>query len=204
MSYTVIGTDIGYVFIPSFLGQDWGDEFDDVLDALGPVHGVVIDIRDNGGGNSAIGLSIAGRLADEERVFQLGYFRNGPGHDDFTAGIEQRVTPTGRNHFGGPVALLTNRGNGSAAEDFVAMLRVLPRTFTVGDTTIGNSSNPLWRTLPNGWQLRIPQSIQLTPDGFNAEGRGYPPSIPETLDKLDMMNNHDTIIDRAVGELRRR
>jgi C-terminal processing protease CtpA/Prc len=74
----------------------------------------------------------------------------------------------------------------------------------VGDTTIGNSSNPLWRTLPNGWQLRIPQSIQLTPDGFNAEGRGYPPSIPETLDKLDMMNNHDTIIDRAVGELRRR
>lgn len=204
ISYTRIGTEIGYVFIPSFLGQDWGDEFDDVLDALGPVHGLAIDIRGNGGGNSSIGLAIAGRLADEEHVFQLARFRNGPGHDDFTAAIEQRIAPLGRNHFAGPVALLTNRSNGSAAEDFVAMLRVLPRTFTVGDTTIGNSSNPLWRTLPNGWQLRLPQSMQWTPDGFNAEGRGYPPTIPVNLDETDRQHDRDTIIDRAVAELRRR
>lgn len=204
MWYTVIGADIGYLYIPSFMGQDWGDEFDDVLDALGPVHGLVIDIRGNGGGSSSIAMAIAGRLTDEERVFQLGYFRNGPRHDDFTGGIEQRVTPEGRTHFGGPVALLTNRGNGSAAEDFVAMLRVLPRTFTVGDTTIGNSSSPLWRTLPNGWQMRIPQSMQLTPDGYNAEGRGYPPTIAVMLREADVQNDHDTIIDRAVMELRKR
>lgn len=204
MSYAVIGGDIGYLYIPSFLGQDWGEEIDDVLDAFGPVHGVIIDIRGNGGGNGSIALAIASRLADREHVYQYGYFRNGPNHDDFTDGIPQGLAPRGRTHFGGPVALLTNRGNGSAAEDFIAMLRVLPNTFTVGDTTIGNSSNPLWRTLPNGWQLRIPQSMQRTPDGFNAEGKGYPPTIPVKLEQADFDRNHDTIIDRALVELRSR
>jgi Periplasmic protease len=204
MSYAVIGGDIGYIYIPSFLGQGWGDEIDDILDAFGPVHGLIIDIRNNGGGNGGNALAIASRLADQEHVYQYGYFRNGPGHDDFTDGIPQSVVPRGRTHFSGPVALLTNRGNGSAAEDFVAMLRVIPTTFTVGDTTIGNSSNPLWRTLPNGWQLRIPQSKQLTPDGFNAEGVGYPPTYPVRLEQADFDRNHDTIIDRALAELRSR
>ncbi|MDB4899525.1 MAG: peptidase [Gemmatimonadetes bacterium] len=204
MWYGVVGGDVGYVNIPSFIGDDWGDEMDDVLDALGPVRGLIFDIRGNGGGNEDVALAIAGRLTDEERVYQYSLFRDGPAHDDFTAPIEKRLPPRGRQRFHGPVAVLTDRGDGSAAEDFIAMLRVIPTTFTVGDTTIGNSSNPLWRELPNGWQMRIPQSQQISPDGFNAEGKGYPPTILVRLTSFDVGRGVDTVIRQAVAEIHRR
>jgi hypothetical protein len=204
MSYAVVAGDVGYVRIASFLGDGWGDEMDDVLDGLGAVRGLIVDIRGNGGGNDIVALAIAGRLTDVERVYQLERFRNGAARDAFTALIEQRLTPAGRQRFLGPVAVLTDRGDGSAAEDFIAMLRSIPTTFTVGDTTIGNSSNPLWRELPNGWQMRIPQSQQMTPDGYNAEGRGYPPTIVVRLAPADETRGVDTVIRRAIDELHRR
>jgi hypothetical protein len=195
--------DIGYVGIPSFDGN-WGDQFDDVIDALGPVRALVIDIRGNPGGNDGNGLAIAGRLTDRTVVYQHARYRNGPGRNDFTADLDKTLAPRGRRHFSGPVALLTNRANGSAAEDFLTMMRVIPTVFTVGDTTIGNSSNPLLRELPNGWQLRVPQSIQMTPDGYIIEDRGLPPDFPVMLAPADSARGVDTILQRAIAELRRR
>jgi hypothetical protein len=46
--------------------------------------------------------------------------------------------------------------------------------------------------------------MQRTPDGFDAEGQGYPPTIAVMLTDSDRLNNRDTIIGRAVAELRAR
>jgi C-terminal processing protease CtpA/Prc len=190
------------VFVPSFVGE-FGSEFDLVLRSLAGARALVIDIRDNGGGNEANGDAIASRLTRETRTYQLTRYRNGPRHTDFTSELEKKLRPSG-SRFDGPVALLTNRYNGSAAEDFVTMMRVIPTVFTVGDTTLGNASNPLHRELPNGWLMTIPQSVQMTPDRFVIEGLGLPPTFAVMQDTADTSAGTDTILAFALGELRRR
>lgn len=202
MQYGRLDDDIGYVFVPSFAGT-FGSEFDFVLRSLPGVRALVIDIRNNGGGNESNGAAIASRLVRETRTYQITRYRNGPRHEDFAAEVAKRLRPSG-SRFDGPVALLTNRYNGSAAEDFIMMMHVVPTVFTVGDTTKGNASNPLQRELPNGWLLTTPQSIQMTPDRFIVEGRGLAPTFPVMLDPGDASAGIDTILAFAIGELRRR
>ena len=203
IEYGRIEADIGYMYIGSFQGQ-FQDHFERVLAELDGIEALVIDIRNNGGGNDGNARSIASRLISERRVYQLTRYRNGPGHGDFTPLIEKTIEPEGSRRFDGPVALITNRLNGSAAEDFTTMMLAVPTAFTVGDTTIGNSSNPLLRELPNGWLLRIPQSMQMTPGGFIIEGRGLPPTYPVQLDPADVARGVDTILETARQELRKR
>lgn len=203
VEYGRLAPDIGYVYIPSFAGS-FGSEFETVLGALTGVQALVIDIRDNGGGNEGNGRDIAAAFTRVTRRYQLTRYRNGPRHDDFTPDLEKRIEPSGGAHFDGPVALITNRYNGSAAEDFVAMMRVIPSAFTVGDTTIGNSSNPLVRELPNGWLLTLPQSMQMTPDGTVIEGRGLAPTFPMMQSASDSTAGLDTLLEFAIAELRRR
>lgn len=195
--------DIGYVRIPSFAGGGWGGEIDAAIQALSGVDGIVLDIRNNGGGSESTAKEIAARFVDQERVYRLARFRNGPAHTDFTPAKEYRIRPAG-SRFTGPVAVLTNRYNGSAAEDFLLMMLTSPNVVTVGDTTIGNSSNPLVLELPNGWILRIPQSIQYTPTGEVIEGRGIAPMIPVMLTAADSARGVDPILLAAITELKQR
>ena len=160
MLFGRIGGDVGYVWIRDFNGNGWGPEIDGILATFDGVRGVVIDIRDNGGGNDPNGTAIASRFADQVRPAMLARFRAGSAHSDFTQPLITFVTPSGTRRFAGPVAVLTNRYVGSAAEDFVMYMRVIPTTFTVGDTTGGTVSNPLWRELPNGSAFGVPQSIE--------------------------------------------
>ena len=198
-----VDATVGYVRVASFQGDGWGWEIDEVLAGLPDARALVIDVRGNGGGNEANARGIASRFADRERVYRVARFRSGPRRDELGAPQEIRLLPLGRR-FAGPVAVLTDRGGHSATEDFVMMMRVLPTAVVVGDTTYGTSSNPRAETLANGWALRIPQSVQTTPDGFVVEGRGLPPQVAVRLDPADAARGVDTILRAALAELRRR
>ena len=202
MLFGRIGSDIGYVWIRDFEGEGWGPEMDGILTALDGVRGVVIDIRDNGGGNESNAAAIAGRFADQVRPAIQARFRSGSAHSEFTGPFMRSLIPAGTHRFTGPVAVLTNRFNGSTAENFVMYMRVIPTTFTVGDTTGGTVSNPLWRELPNGWTFHVPQSIESTPDGFMAEGKGFPPTLAVTFAPGDAARGVDPILDAALARLR--
>jgi carboxyl-terminal processing protease len=202
MLFGRIGGDIGYVWIRDFNGDGWGPEIDGILAAFDGVRGVVIDIRDNGGGNESNAAAIAARFADQVRAAIVARFRDGSAHADFGQPLIRSVSPAGPRRFAGPVALLTNRYNGSSAEDFVMYMRVIPTTFTVGDTTVGTASNPLGRELPNGWTFRVPQSIESTPEGFIPEGRGFPPTLTVVFAPGDSARAADPVLDSALARLR--
>ena len=108
-------------------------------------------------------------------MYALRRARAGAARDALGPAEERRLAPAGPR-FAGRVVVLTDRGTASAAESFVMMLRGLPNVLVVGDTTSGTASRPLPRRLPNGWWLRVPASVELTPDGaLVVEGRGLPP-----------------------------
>ena len=109
---------------------------DCVKDILPGFRALVVDVRDNPGGNYVLAAAIAGRFADRSRTFGYIRRRNGPHHDDFTGYIGETVEPSGV-HFGGRTFVLTNRRSFSSAEDFVLAMRSITGVMVVGDTTGG-------------------------------------------------------------------
>lgn len=189
---------IGYLWISSFTGNGWGSEIDTVLASLGDVRALIIDVRNNGGGDSENAREIAARFADRERTFGYTRYRNGPRHSDFTDYIPQTIAPGGAHHFAGPVIVLTNRAVYSAAEEFVLAMRVLPSVTVLGDTTGGASGNPLVRELPNGWTYQISQWIEYTPERTTFEEVGLAPDVVVQGSREAIDRGFDRVLVAAV------
>ena len=196
--------DIGYIHISTFAGHGFGDAFNRALLELGDVAALVLDVRSNGGGSDVNSDAVLQRLADRSRVYGFASYRNGPRHTDFTAPRPKHVAPGGGTRFAGPIAVVTNRGTFSAAEDFVLATRVLPDVIVVGDTTGGGSGNPYWRELPNGWSFRLSRWRVVGADGLFYEGTGIPPHVPARLEDNDRLNGIDSMLRTAEEQLRQR
>jgi len=197
-----VDTDVGYVHIATFEGASWGTDIDDVLVALGSIRGLIVDVRDNGGGDEAIARVIASRFYDRARVYRTTRFRDPSSRSSFQAPISVSLDAAGTRRFAGPIVVITNRFNGSSAEDFLCMMRVLPQVATLGDTTVGNGSNPLAIDYGNGYSLRVPQSQQATPDGFVYQYVGLPPRIAVRWAAADSAGGRDPYLDAALTHLR--
>ena len=148
--------------ISSFLGDGWAGEMDEVLDQLEDVRAMIIDVRNNNGGNRTLAIDIAGRFTDRTQTFGYIRLRNGPGHGDFTDYIPADVSPRGPRQFTGPVYVLSNRHDFSSAEDFILAMRGTGSATIVGDTTAGVTGGPIVRELANGWTYELSQWIEYT------------------------------------------
>ena len=72
MYYGKISTDIGYIYIgPDLIGDDntWSEAIDKIIDILKDTKGIIVDIRNNGGGSDNLGIDVASRFANQQRTF---------------------------------------------------------------------------------------------------------------------------------------
>lgn len=204
MRYGKISGDLGYLSIGPNLNGDagvWGQAIDVIIDSLKGMKGIIVDIRNNGGGNDGLGNIVAGRFADQQRTYSYTKTRNGPLHTDFTDYQVHTIQPQGFRQFLKPVALLTNRRCLSSAEGTILMFKALPNVKMIGDTTGGGSANPATLTLPNGWSYRVSRWIQYTAQKTIFEGTGLPPDIPLWITPADSAVGRDVILERAIQYL---
>jgi C-terminal processing protease CtpA/Prc len=192
---------LGYLRIRDFSGEGWVGDIDRAIAALYDTPGLIVDVRDNGGGTDLLSDPIAGRFADQKRLAERVRYRNGPAHDQFTDWIDRYLEPSGPRRYTKPVVLLTNRRVVSTAEAFVLLLRTLPHVTVVGDTTAGGSGNPIARELPNGWSFRLSRWQTQTPQGTSYEGVGLAPAVPVWISEADAREGRDTILERAIALL---
>ena len=198
MRYGMLTPDVGYVWIPSFGGSAWPSEIDGVLESFGDVTAVIVDIRNNGGGNSSNAEAIAARFIDSERVFAHIRWRNGPAHTDLSDYIALRLKPGGRA-FRGRVVVLTNRRDASAAEHFVLAMSTQPGVTILGDSTAGAFGNPMLRELPDGWVYRVPQWIEYDAHRKLYEEVGYPPDVLVEQTATDSTAGVDQQLEQALA-----
>lgn len=204
MRYGKVSNDIGYLYIgPNLMGDYnvWSQAIDVIIDSLKTMKGIIVDIRNNGGGNDGLGAIVASRFADQQRVYSYVRWRNGLKHSDFTDYQASTIAPQGIRQFRGPVALLTNRRCFSSAEGTILMFHALPNVTSIGDTTGGGSANPIVLQLPNGWSYRVSRWIQYTAQKTVFEGIGLPPDIPVTISAADSVAGRDVILERAIQRL---
>ncbi|HEV8411455.1 MAG TPA: S41 family peptidase, partial [Gemmatimonadaceae bacterium] len=194
IKYGVVAAGIGYVRIGSFAGSGWADEIDEALDSLADATSLIVDVRNNSGGNVQLAIKIAGRFTAISRRYGWVRFRNGPKHTDFTDFAEETVGKTGKAKYRGKVFVLTNRRDFSSAEDFVLAMRVIPRVTVVGDTTAGASGGPVPREMANGWSYEMSEWIEYLPGKKMFEGVGLAPDV-----YVRAVSGRDLILERALA-----
>ncbi len=203
-TYGQLADNLGYIHINSFMSNKDNYEFiDNIVRYFVNYKGIVIDVRDNGGGNSFNAELISGRFCDKERLYACSKFKNGPDHNDFTELFPAYISPKGNQQLIKPIALLTNRYSGSATEDFISMMMVFPYVRLVGDTTNGSiGGHPITRELPNGWIYRMSTGRFYSNEYISYEGVGIPPDIAVTISETDSLSGIDTILETAIQILK--
>ena len=196
----------GYISIQSFAGQGGGLSktdpryfaIDDILSQWKNMKGIIIDVRGNGGGNSTNAETVAGRFADQSRVYLYRRQKNGPGKDNFSSWKSMSIEPKGSYQFLKPVVVLTSRATESAAEMFVMAMQVLPYVTIVGDTTGGGVGSPVFRELPNGWTYRLSTEIAADAQGRIIEGVGVFPDVHVLTTAADSATGIDRMLEKGI------
>ena len=194
--------DVGYMYYGSFSSPVEDRDIDYVIDLFEDKKGIVIDVRNNGGGSLGNVFRIASRFSDVDQEAGLTRYKEGPGHNEFGDVFLIEIKKDGPKQFTKPVVILTNRKCYSATNYFTMMMGALEHVTTVGDTTGGGGGAPSYTELANGWQLRVSASQLFTLDQFNVED-GIPPDIRIDLRQDDENRGFDTMLERALVEIRK-
>lgn len=197
-AYGIIrGKDIGYLYLGGMDIEDpnFGDR---LLRDIGDKAALIIDLRNNTGGDDEVGAALAGRFADREELIYTVEERNGPAHDNFGDKLEYFVRPRGSEKFIKPVVILTDKITVSAAEVALIYFKALPHVTQIGTATSGDFSDTgMRRFLPNGFQYQYSIMQFLLPDGTSLDGVGHVPDIEIRNSAMDIEAGRDLVMERA-------
>lgn len=189
---------VGYIHYRSFVNPILDSELDWVIDRFEGLPGIIIDIRNNGGGNPENGLKMARRMISESTQIYSYQNKIGMGHQDLSPLKEVYLEPEpGKKKFSGRIVVLTNRHVFSAGSYFSAYIKGIPNAILMGDNTGGGSGVPAGFDLPNGWYLNYSSTVGYTVDGLNFED-GVPVDIMVSTLPTDIASGKDPILERAI------
>lgn len=196
MKYRVLDDNIGYIRYESFLQGVGEGNLDDCLTYLALCRGLIIDIRNNGGGELTIAEKLAGRFVQEKTLVSYMQHKTGKGHNDFSSLEPRYLEPSSNIRWHKPVCVLTNRSVFSAANDFAVIMHTLPNVKLVGDHTGGGSGMPMSNSLPNGWSVRYSACPMYDAKKQQTEF-GIDPDIKAALTDEATAQGIDLIIEAA-------
>lgn len=196
IKYTTLPSNIGYIYVGSFESSLSSDNVSLMLLRLAESKGIIIDIRNNGGGMLTSAEELAAHFVSGKTHCGYIQHKTGKGHNDFSSPEKLYIEPNGVI-WKKPVVVLTNRAVYSSANHFVMLVKPLPQVVVIGDKTGGGSGLPLNSTLPNGWTVRFSACPILDIEGKHTEF-GIAPHEEVQITSADWNNGRDTIIERAI------
>jgi C-terminal processing protease CtpA/Prc len=186
------GDSIGYVYYGSFSDGFSMTNWLAVLNYFAKCRGIVLDIRNNGGGSMENAYKLAAPFFIKDTVVGYWQHKSGPGHDDFSE-VEPMMMDDSRGYWRRPVVVLCNRHSYSAANFFVSMMRYAPNCLILGGKSGGGGGMPMSYELPNGWMVRFSSVKMYDRDTISIEA-GIKPHL--------LVNQHsedkDDLIEEAI------
>ncbi len=179
---------IGYLHIQ---GMNWEclEKFEDELFSKNfNKKAVIIDIRDNGGGN----------IHDE--LVEILTKR----HYAFTSSrgiFDSKPLPFPGRVFDKPLVLLINENSYSDAEIFPILFKHLKLGKVIGTPTSGSVIGTGQLSFMDGSSMRLPCNGWFTEDMKNMEGMGAKPDILVPLNPEDQILDNDKQLQTAIDEL---
>ena len=201
LNFAILPENVGYIRYESFSNPVGEGNLDAALSYLATASGLIIDVRDNGGGSMDNVETLVRRFITRKTLAGTICHKNGPGHNDFSEPYPYYYYPAeeGRVMWGKPVVVLCDRSTFSAANNFVSVMKALPQVRIVGATTGGGSGMPFSSELENGWGIRFSASPVRDPEGNLTEFGVEPsPGCAVNLDPALALQGKDTILDFAI------
>jgi C-terminal processing protease CtpA/Prc len=192
---------VAYWRYSSFMNPVDDTALDYLIQHYSQTKGLILDLRENGGGAVVNIPMILQRFAPERRLAAYSITRNGPGRNDFSERREFYINETKFEKYTQPVLVLIDRGSYSATTFFALLTKAFDNITLVGDTTGGGGGLPNGGQLPNGWFYRFSVSQILDLQGNNFAEQGVPADIPASFDESDLTK--DEILELALDRLLR-
>lgn len=190
----MLENDIGYVQITTF-GDKTTPELRAALGELMAQNpkGLVIDLRNNGGGYLQTSVEVASEFINEGVIL---YEQYGNGERTTYQALKNgQATEI-------PLVVLINEGTASASEIVAGAIQDYGRGKLVGVTSYGKGSVQNWVPLTNDQgAVRVTIAKWLTPDGRTIHGEGLQPDVVVELTDEDRKANLDPQLDKAVEVL---
>lgn len=161
--------------------------------------GLVLDLRENGGGDAEAMTDIASAFLPVGTT--LGRFTDRRGRVQLEPQTRSAMLSAADTveSFRGPVIILTSARTASASEVFIAALKERGRASTVGENTCGcvlGIRRP--HTLPDGGTLEISEVDFRTIGGTRLEGIGLTPDEQLPPTRQDLRAGRDRALKRAL------
>lgn len=139
------------------------------------VQGIVIDLRDNGGGSLQEASTLTGLFIEQGPVVQIKYANDK---------VEKLYDSDPRIFWDGPLAVVVNRLSASASEIFAGAVQDYGRGLIIGEDTFGKGTVQSLISLDHG-QLKLTSAKFYRVSGASTQHRGISPDIiyPSLYDK---------------------
>jgi carboxyl-terminal processing protease len=198
---------LGYIHLASFAdGATVAVEFDRALEALRDAPGLLLDIRDNAGGDSSANERVVGRLLGTRRRIAGLHWKSGPDAADFRT-WNYMADPTGAWQYRKPVALLVNAVTAGAADVLASQLACCFRVVTIGEPTHGTQGSfggtSAYAVLPCNLVVRISAGYVCGKNDRPVEGLGADVEALVEPSVEDLLRGTDPVLEKAVALLAR-
>jgi len=199
---------IGWVRLTSFQERtvaDLGRRLKEMAEKNPNLRGIVLDLRNNGGGvlQGAVGVAAAflpedstvvstnGQVPDAKRVYKATFsnYRLSSLEDDPLKDLPAEYKKL-------PMVVLTNAYSASASEIVAGALQDHKRALIMGKTTFGKGSVQTVRPLTNDTGIKLTIAYYYTPSGKSIQAKGIRPDIP--VDQNPEGDPDDALITREI------
>ena len=210
LHFAVLPGNIGYLQLNSFGDEKIVQQFDSVFSVLSKTSSLIIDVRNNGGGNGGNGFEILGYLTDKPfytgKTMLRQYRPVGRSWDGVEKGSieEDAWRPYKNKLYNKPVVVLTSGATYSAAEDFTATFKNMKRGIVIGEPSGGSTGQPVFFTLPGGGVGYVCSKRDFLSDGTEFVGVGIQPNIVVHPTAKSIVAGKDDILDAAIQHLQKR
>jgi carboxyl-terminal processing protease len=166
--FEMLDGNVAYIYITQF-GDNTNSELGAVLEKVQQQNatGIVLDLRNNPGGNLQTVLDVASRFLESGEVVLSVRYNDGR--------VEELKTNSQNPATDLPMVVLVNVGSASASEVLSGALQDHGRAVIAGQVTFGKGSVNYMVPLADGSAIYITAARWLTPNGKLIEGEGIHP-----------------------------
>lgn len=211
MSFRVEEGNIGLLTVGSFQNSDFDRAyFDELYDEILKTDALIIDIRNNSGGNSLHADYLISHFIHQpipqgtwsSPMYIAAHASWNYPREWYVQTPDPVIPVEEKEIYEKPIVLLVNATTFSSAENFCVLFRGAKRGKIIGTPTGGSTGNPVFIDLGFGFGCCICTKHELDTEGNEFVGIGIQPDILAEEDIDTFLDNGDSVMEKALDFLR--